>query len=114
MDGQIDTGVLISAIMYFVPLIALVISIVTFTNAVKERHGKSAAEQAGISIKLDTLSKTIDDIKKSIDDLRSGQHKHESAITKLETKVTGLEGRVKRVETNLKDLEQRVHSFHSN
>lgn len=103
-----------NVIGYIVAIVGLIISVLTFYFAVKERHTKSAAEQAGIGIKLDALTKTIDEIKMTVEELRKGHIDHQASITKLETKVTGLEGRVKRVESNLKELEQRVHNFHTN
>lgn len=109
-----DVTVLKMFITYIVPIVAMAIGIFTYYNAVKERHTKSAAEQAGIGVKLDALTKALDEIKATVEELRKGQHENQEDITKLETKVTGLEGRVKRVEINLKDLEQKVHSFHTN
>lgn len=100
-------------IAYGIPVIALIISIFTYYAAVRERHNKSAAEQAEIGVKLDTTIKTLDEIKGTVDILRAGYSSHETTITKLETKVTGLEGRVKRVEANLKELETKVHDFHT-
>lgn len=100
-------------IAYGIPVVALIISIFTYYAAVRERHNKSAAEQAEIGVKLDTTIKTLDEIKGTVDILRTGYSLHETSITKLETKVTGLEGRVKRVEANLKELETKVHGFHT-
>lgn len=99
-------SIVISAIM-------LIVSVLTFTNASKQRHEKSAAEQAQISIKLDSTLERLVKIENTLEEMRDGLHENEVAIEKLETRVTGLEGRVKKIETNLKTLENNVHNYHS-
>lgn len=104
---------LINAVVYIVPLIALIVSIFTFINASKERHAKSAAEQAEIGIKLDNNAKTLGEVKDTVDDLRNGYHENHEAIERLDTKIDNLEDRVDKVETEIRQLEDKVHSFHS-
>lgn len=104
---------LINAVIYIVPLIALIVSILTFVNASKERHAKSAAESAKLGLKMDNNAETLGEIKVTVDDLRDGYHENHEAIERVETKIEGLEGRVDKVEQEIKDLENRVHSFHT-
>lgn len=104
---------LINAVVYIVPLIALIVSIFTFINASRERHAKSAAEQAEIGIKLDNNAKTLGEVKDTVDDLRNGYHENHEAIERLDTKIDNLEDRVDKVETEIRQLEDKVHSFHS-
>lgn len=111
---MIEVDALSLIVMYVVPIIGMIVAVFTFYHSVKERHAKSAAEQAEIGIKLDNNTKTLEEVKVNVEELRKGYQENKSDITKLETKVTGLEGRVKRVENNLRDLEQRVHNFHTN
>lgn len=104
---------LINAVIYIVPLIALIVSIFTFVNASRERHAKSAAEQAEIGIKLDNNAETLGEIKTTVDDLRDGYHENHEAIEKLDTKIGTLENRVETVEKDIKRLEDKVHLFHT-
>lgn len=104
----------LSIVSYVISAVMLIVSILTFVNASRERHEKSAAEQAQIAVKLESLETTLTDVKATVDELRGGHHENRVDIGKLDTRVTGLEGRIKKAENNLKDLEQRVHDFHTN
>lgn len=104
---------IVNALIYCVPLVALIVSVLTFVNASKERHAKSAAEQAKIGIKLDNNAKTLNEIKGTVDDLRDGYHKNHEAIVELDTKIGILEDRVRKVEGEIRDLEGKVHQFHT-
>lgn len=104
---------LINAVIYIVPLVALIVSILTFVNASKERHAKSAAESAKLGMKMDNNAETLGEIKETVDDLRDGYHENHEAIKELDTKIDGLEKRVDTVEGEIKRLESRVHSLHT-
>lgn len=104
---------IVNALIYCVPLVALIVSILTFINASRERHAKSAAESARLGIKLDNNSETLGEIKTTVDDLRDGYHENHEAIVELDTKIGNLEKRVDAVEKDLKDIEDKVHQFHS-
>lgn len=105
---------IVNAVIYIVPLIALIVSIMTFVNASKERHAKSAVESAKLGIKLDNNTKTLGDIKVTVDDLSDGYHENHEAIKELDTKIGNLETRVDTVEEDIKRLEDKVHMFHTN
>lgn len=112
METQAVTAVA-NAITFVVPLIMLIVSLFTFASASKERHTKSAAEQAEIGIKLDNNLKALEEIKGTIKDLTDGFNDHGKAITQLDTRVNGLEGRIKKLEIALKTLEDKVHAYHT-
>lgn len=104
---------IVNAVVYIVPVLALIVSVITFFNASRERHSKSAAEQAKIGVKLDNNSATLNDIKGTVDVLRDGYNKNHAAIEKLDTKIGGLEIRVDKVEQDIKELENKVHLYHT-
>lgn len=103
---------IINAVVFCVPLITLIVAVITFTNASKERHSKSAAEQAEIGIKLDENGKTLANMQGRLDTLLEGYHENHSSIMQLETRVTGIEGRVDKVENDLSALENKVQDYH--
>lgn len=104
---------IINAVVFCVPLITLMVAVITFTNASKERHSKSAAEQAEIGIKLDENGKTLANMQERLDTLLEGYHENHSSIMQLETRVTGIEGRVKKVERDISTLEDKVQVYHT-
>lgn len=114
MENGITGEALISVIGMVIGVGSLIVSILVFNASVKERHSKSAAEQAEIAIKLETFTKTLDEIKDTVEDLRTDRAEDHAAIATLETKYTGLEGRVDSVETDLKELRRKMHDLHSN
>lgn len=104
---------IINAVVFCVPLITLIVAIITFTNASKERHSKSAAEQAEIGLKLDENGKTLANVQGRLDTLLDGYYENHSSIMQLETRVTGIEGRVEKVERDLSTLEGKVQDYHT-
>lgn len=103
----------LSIVSYVISAVMLIVSILTFVNASRERHEKSAAEQAQIAVKLESLETTLTDVKATVDELRDGYHENHVAIEKLETRVTGIEGRIKKAETKLGELESKMHDYHT-
>lgn len=104
---------IINAVIFCVPLITLIVAIITFTNASKERHSKSSAEQAEIGLKLDDNGKRLADLQGRLDSLLEGYHENHGSIMQLETRVTGIEGRVKKVERDINYLENKVQDYHT-
>ena len=113
MDNGITGETLISIIGMVVGVGSLIVSVLVFNASVKERHSKSAAEQAEIAVKLETFTKTLDEVKDTIEEIRNDRVKDHAELTKLESRFTGLEGRVKRVETDLRELRCKVHDLHT-
>lgn len=103
----------ISIVSYIISAVMLIVSILTFVNASRERHEKSAAEQAQIIVKLESLETTLTDVKETVDELRGGLHDNRVDIEKLETRVTGAEGRIKKVETKISEIEGMMHAYHA-
>lgn len=95
MDGQVN---IIAVISLSVTVVGMIISILTFNHAVKERHGKTAAETAGIGLKVDALQKSLDKFEKKIDKIEEGFQATKTDIAKLETRIDGLEKRVTHLE----------------
>lgn len=98
MDGYIDFNVLIMAIVYIVPLVTVTISVITFNNAVKERHGRTAAEAVSLKKDIENLSNELKEMKRDIDDAINGYHTNDKRITTLEHEVKALNARVKVLE----------------
>lgn len=103
MSNTIDVGALISSAVYIVPLIALMVSISTFTNASKERHAKTASEAAEIKAELRLLTNQVEELKSSYSEADDGYHQNATRITTLEQRVKALEARIKQVESELRN-----------
>lgn len=106
MDGgnTIDVGALISSLVYIVPLLALMLSVQTFSNAAKERHAKSAAEAANLKSDLTHLTAQVSELKASMDEAETGYHKNA-------TRLTALEEQVKTLWSKVNELERRIHNY---
>lgn len=102
MDQSIDVGALINAIVYLVPLVALIVSVVTFTNASKERHAKTASEAAELKAEIHMLTVQVEELKASYTDADTGYHKNVGRIIKLEEKVNTLWGKMARLEEEIR------------
>lgn len=98
MSAPVDMNTLIMAVVYVVPLITVTISIITFNNAVKERHGRTAAEAVSLKKDIENLSNELKAMKKDIDDAINGYHTNDKRITTLEHEVKALNARVKVLE----------------
>ena len=90
MSGNVDVGSLINSIVYIVPLIALMVSIMTFTNASKERHAKTASEAAELKAELHMLTVQVEELRASAQESDTGFHKNATRLTKLEEQVKTL------------------------
>lgn len=103
----------LSIVSYVISAVMLIVSILTFVNASRERHEKSAAEQAQIAVKLESLETTLTDVKATVDELRGGHHENRVDIEKLDTRMTGLEGRIKKAEVKIVEIEGKMHDYHA-
>lgn len=94
MPNGTDVNSMLAMLIYIVPLIALVISVLTFTNAVKERHGRTAAEAVSLKKDIELLTEKVSDLERQLYEAIGGYHKNDKRITTLETKMTSIEKRV--------------------
>lgn len=101
MSGTVDVGALISSLMYVVPLIALMVSIATFTNASKERHAKTASEAAELKAELHMLTVQVEELKASNQDSESGYHRNATRLTKVEEQLKTLWNKMTDIERRL-------------
>lgn len=104
MNGSVDVGSLVNAAVYIVPLIALMVSIATFTNASKERHAKTASEAAEIKAELHMLTVQVEELKDNSQDSQDGYHKNSTRITKLEEQVKTLWNKMSDIERKLNNV----------
>lgn len=105
MGNQIDVGALINAIVYLVPLLALMVSIMTFTNASKERHAKTASEAAELKAEIHLLTVQVEELKREYDEADNGFHSNATRITKLEEQAKTLWNKVSEIEKKVNRLD---------
>lgn len=103
MSGTIDVGALISSIVYIVPLLALMLSITTFTNASKERHQKTATEAAELKAEIHLLTREVEELKSQYNEADDGYHKNAMRLTEVEQRVRSLEARMKQIEQEVRN-----------
>lgn len=60
--GNGDLVTMINGMIYIIPAIMMIVSVMTFVGANRQRHEKSAAEQAQIAAKLDSNAQHLSDI----------------------------------------------------
>lgn len=92
-----DTEI-ISLIIYIVPLLSLVVSVLTFSNAVKERNSKSAAEAVSLKKDIELLSEKVSSLEHQFTKVNNGYYSNDKRITTLEHDVRSLDHRVKYLE----------------
>lgn len=67
MLGEGELAMIVNGLVYMVPVIALIVSILTFHKSSKEKSESSASEQASrdatISTKLDFIAEDVKDVK---------------------------------------------------
>ena len=101
----------IGLISICISAIVMVVSVLTFNAAVKERHTKSAAVSAEIASSLKFLQDLVEELDKKIDRLQEQYHDNDKRIealeTKVETRLTGIDARIKRVEGRIDRLEAK-------
>lgn len=103
MSGEeIATGV--NLLVYVVPVLALIVSIVTFFRASGERHAKSAAEIAQIAAKLDHNTFLLTEVKEQQQRLMTGYLENKADIAEIKGKVEAHETRIETLETEIHDL----------
>lgn len=107
MTGD-EWAMFVQSILYCVPIIGLVVSGLTFYRSSRERHEKSAAEQAGISAKLDTIDSRLDSTDTHLKQLLQGQMKNTNDIVLIDGRVTALDTRVNGLETRISSAESRI------
>lgn len=108
MDESTVIMAVAGAVTFAVPLITLIISLITFYATAKEKHAKSAAEQAQIAAKLDENSRTLNDMSEQMTKLIDGYHENHAAIVKLETRVEMLDGKVTDIESRIGAVETKI------
>ncbi len=112
MSGQ-ELAVTFNAILYVIPAIMMIVSVMTFYSASKQRHEKSAAEQAQISAKLDSNSQHLADIQVQLQKLVTGFEENKASISALESHILGLEKRFDNVEGRVTQLEHDMRVLHA-
>lgn len=105
MGNQIDVNAFLNALIYIVPLLALMLSIMTFTNASKERHAKTASEAAELKAELHLLTVQVEELKREYDEADNGFHSNATRITKLEEQVKTLWNRMADIEVKVNRTE---------
>lgn len=102
MGASFDIGALIDAVIYIVPVIMLMVSIWTFTNASKERHSKTAADAAELKADIKHLSSQVYEMKERYEKAADGYHKVDGRLVALETQAKVLTERMEKLEGVLK------------
>lgn len=102
MSESFDVAVLIDAIIYIVPILALMVSIRTFTAASKERHSKTAADAAELKADIKHLSSQVYEMKERYEKAADGYHKVDGRLVALETQAKVLTERMEKLEGVLK------------
>lgn len=105
MGNQIDVNAFLNALIYIVPLLALMLSIMTFTNASKERHAKTASEAAELKAELHLLTVQVEELKREYDEADNGFHSNATRITKLEEQVKTLWNKMSAIEVKVNRTE---------
>lgn len=98
----LDYGSLIDSLIYVVPLLALMVSIRTFTNASRERHSKTAADAAELKSDIKHLSSEVMQMRERYEKAADGYHKVDGRLIKLESKAEALEKRMRELEETMK------------
>lgn len=82
-------------------LVGMIVTVLTFTRAVNERHSKSAAEAAGLKADIRLVHNDIDELKADLRTANDGYHENDRRIVELD-------GRVKRLEARINIIEKEV------
>lgn len=106
-------GTAIAAIGLLVSALMLVISLLTFMSAYRERNKKSIVEQTKMMVILDSNSEKLDNIESKHDELSEGYNRNRFEIIKLNTTIDGIEKRVHTLEKSVTNLEDRVREYHT-
>lgn len=93
---------LLDSLIYLVPMLALIVSILTFINASKERHQKTAADAAELKADIKHLSTQVQEMKTRYEKAADGYHKVDGRLVALETQAKALEERMGKLEGVLK------------
>ena len=102
MGATFDIAGLVDAIVYIVPIFALMVSIRTFVNASKERHSKTAADAAELKSDIKHLSSQVFEMKERYEKAADGYHKVDGRLVALETQAKVLTERMEKLEGVLK------------
>lgn len=102
-----------NAFMLAISVISLIVSILVFMASSRQRHEKSAAEQAQISAKLDSNSQHLADIQVQLQKLISGFEENKASISALESHMRGLEKRFDNIEGRVTQLEHDIRILHT-
>ena len=95
---------IVNAIVYVVPVAALIVSILTFTKASSERHERSAAESANIAAELKFNTEMLRDIKSDLKEARDSNNENRTRIIAVEGHMKDVEHRLEVVEDEVKKL----------
>lgn len=93
-------------LMYCVPVIALIVSILTFFRSNRERHEKSATEAASIAAKLDSTAQHLVQIDEHLQKLLQGQLQHTQDIADLDKRVSAINVKVENLEHRVDKIEK--------
>lgn len=103
MTGSIDVGAFVSSIVYLVPLIGCIVSIIALMDTYRKRREQTAAAATELKIEIRHLSSEVDSLKQSIDGADEGYHRNAERLTKLEQQARSLEARMKNIETEVRN-----------
>jgi chromosome segregation ATPase len=95
-------------LVYAIPIVGLIISILTFASGVKQRQKKDVAEMTAIGIKLDHHTEKLERIESMYEQSSKEQQGHATRITRLETEVKNFKIKLNELEQELKDLEDKT------
>lgn len=95
---MIEPAIVYTGITTLISLIGMIVAVMTFNSAVKERHSKSAAETAQLKITVENLAYLVQELKGDIERIERGFHTDDKRITKLETRVENYEARIEVLE----------------
>lgn len=102
MENQpIDTLAIVSML---ISLAGLIVAIIVYYAAVKERHAKSAAEATGLKMEVISLKEDVDELKNEWREAQEGYHSNAKKIARIEEQLKTLFTRVETLERKVENV----------
>lgn len=102
----------LNVVIYIVPAVMMIVSILTFVASSRQRHEKSAAEQAQIGAKLDSNAQHLADIEIQLSKLVEGFQENKANIAALGADINAMGKRVDALEIRIRNIESDMRTLH--